>query len=152
MATATATVSIEAAFGDFLAEQRLLLSDSTFRKYLAIVDLLASYLDRYGYQGLGELEGRRWRAAFEAGDEQAFCRLFGPEWIPEHLGSFLGWFMNDAGLAVGDLTHGIGVLGLPVPGLSFGTDMGGIFNLIGTGYKLVTLDGRAASCSNPLGI
>lgn len=143
MATATATVSIEAAFGDFLAEQRLLLSDSTFRKYLAIVDLLASYLDRYGYQGLGELEGRRWRAAFEAGDEQA---------CPEHLGSFLGWFMNDAGLAVGDLTHGIGVLGLPVPGLSFGTNMGGIFNLIGTGYNLVTLDGRAASCSNPLGI
>jgi hypothetical protein len=31
--------------------------------------------------------------------------------------------MNDAGLAVGDLTHGISVAGLPVPGLSFGTDM-----------------------------
>jgi len=26
--------------------------------------------------------------------------------------------MNDAGLAVGDLTHGIGVAGVPVPGLS----------------------------------
>jgi hypothetical protein len=60
--------------------------------------------------------------------------------------------MNDAGLAVGDLTHGIGVAGLPVPGLSFGTDMGGIFNLIGSTYKLVTVDGRAASCANPLGI
>lgn len=60
--------------------------------------------------------------------------------------------MNDAGLAVGDLTHGIGVAGVPVPGLSFGTDMQGIFNLIGTGYKLVTLDGRAASCASPLGI
>jgi hypothetical protein len=60
--------------------------------------------------------------------------------------------MNDAGLAVGDLTHGIGVAGLPVPGLSFGTDMGGIFDLIGTGYKLVTVDGRAASCDNPLGL
>jgi hypothetical protein len=59
--------------------------------------------------------------------------------------------MNDAGLAVGDLTHGIGVAGLPVPGLSFGTDMQGIFNLIGTTYKLVTVDGRAASCANPLG-
>ena len=43
--------------------------------------------------------------------------------------------MNVAGLAVGDLTHGIGVAGLPVPGLSFGTDMGGIFGLIGTSYK-----------------
>lgn len=60
--------------------------------------------------------------------------------------------MNDAGLAVGDLTHGIGVAGLPVPGLSFGTDMGGIFSLIGTSYKLVTVDGRTADCANPLGL
>ena len=42
--------------------------------------------------------------------------------------------------------------GLPVPGLSFGTDMDGIFNIIGTSYKLVTVDGRRANCSNPLGI
>ena len=60
--------------------------------------------------------------------------------------------MNAAGLAVGDLTHGIGVAGVPVPGLNFGTDMQGIFNLIGSSYKLVTVDGRAASCANPLGI
>jgi hypothetical protein len=60
--------------------------------------------------------------------------------------------MNVAGLAVGDLTHGIGVAGLPVPGLSFGTDMGGIFGLIGTSYSLVTVDGRAANCANPLGL
>ncbi len=60
--------------------------------------------------------------------------------------------MNDAGLAVGDLTHGIGVAGLPVPGLSLGTDMGGIFNLIGASYGLVTADGRRASCANPLGL
>jgi hypothetical protein len=60
--------------------------------------------------------------------------------------------MNDAGLAVGDLTHGIGVAGVPVPGLSMGTDIQGIFNLIGAGYSLVTVDGRAANCSNPLGL
>jgi hypothetical protein len=60
--------------------------------------------------------------------------------------------MNDAGLAVGDLTHGIGVAGVPVPGLSFGTDMAGIFSLIGPSYKLVTLDGRQADCANPLGL
>src|ERR687888_561600 len=60
--------------------------------------------------------------------------------------------MNDAGLAVGDLTHGIGVAGVPVPGLNFGTDMQGIFNLIGTTYKVVTVDGRAADCANPLGL
>ena len=60
--------------------------------------------------------------------------------------------MNDAGLAVGDLTHGVSVAGLPVPGLSFGTDMGGIFGLIGSAYKLVTVDGRAANCAKPLGV
>ncbi len=60
--------------------------------------------------------------------------------------------MNAAGLAVGDLTHGIGIAGVPVPGLNFGTDMGGIFGLIGTGYRLVTVDGRQASCANPLGL
>jgi len=60
--------------------------------------------------------------------------------------------MNDAGLAVGDLTHGIGILGVPVPGLNFGTDMGGIFGLIGSGYSLVTVDGRRANCANPLGL
>src|SRR3954454_13498317 len=60
--------------------------------------------------------------------------------------------MNDAGLAVGDLTHGLSVAGVPVPGLSFGTDMDGIFNFIGTGYKLVTVDGRQASCASPLGV
>jgi hypothetical protein len=60
--------------------------------------------------------------------------------------------MNAAGLAVGDLTHGIGVAGVPVPGLNMGTDMGGIFNLIGSSYSLVTVDGRAANCANPLGL
>jgi hypothetical protein len=61
--------------------------------------------------------------------------------------------MNAAGLAVGDLTHGIGVLGVPVPGLNFGTTMQAIFNLIGTNYSLVTVDGRAVNCaSGPIGI
>ena len=60
--------------------------------------------------------------------------------------------MNDAGLAVGDLTHGLSVAGLPVPGLSFGTDMTGIFNFIGSSYKLVTVDGRKANCASPLGV
>jgi hypothetical protein len=59
---------------------------------------------------------------------------------------------NDAGLAVGDLTHGLAPLGVPVPGLNFGTDMQGIFNIIGSSYRLVTVDGRQASCSSPLGV
>jgi len=60
--------------------------------------------------------------------------------------------MNDAGLAVGDLTHGIGIAGVPVPGLSFGTDMSEIFALIGSSYQLVAVDGRTVSCANPLGL
>ena len=60
--------------------------------------------------------------------------------------------MNVAGLAVGDLTQGIGVAGLPVRGLSFGTDIGGIFGLTGTSYSLVMVDGRKANCANPLGL
>ena len=32
-------------------------------------------------------------AGVESGDEGAFCHLFGPEKIPEHLGEFLGYFM-----------------------------------------------------------
>ena len=58
--------------------------------------------------------------------------------------------MNDAGLAVGDLTHGLGILGVPVPGLSFGTTMQAMFNLIGPSYSLVTVDGRSTKCSGGL--
>jgi hypothetical protein len=60
--------------------------------------------------------------------------------------------MNDAGLAVGDLTHGIGVAGVPVPGLNFGTDMKQIFTLIGSSYSLVTVDGRRVNCAGLIGI
>lgn len=60
--------------------------------------------------------------------------------------------MNAAGLAVGDLTHGIGIGGIPIPGISFGTTMGGIFDFLGRGYKLVTADGvRTVDCANPVG-
>jgi hypothetical protein len=61
--------------------------------------------------------------------------------------------MNDAGLAVGDLTHGLAILGVPVPGLSFGTTIQAIFGLIGSSYSLVTVDGRAVKCAGlPFGI
>jgi hypothetical protein len=58
--------------------------------------------------------------------------------------------MNAAGLAVGDLTHGLAVAGVPVPGLSFGTTAQAIFNLVGPGYSLVTVDGRSVSCAGGL--
>lgn len=59
--------------------------------------------------------------------------------------------MNDAGLAVGNLTHGISVQGVPVPGLSFGTTTAGIFSSIGSGYSLVTVDGRSVKCIGAIG-
>jgi hypothetical protein len=57
--------------------------------------------------------------------------------------------MNVAGLAVGDLTHGLAVAGVPIVGLSFGTTMQAIFNLLGPGYSLVTVDGRSTNCAAP---
>ncbi len=58
--------------------------------------------------------------------------------------------MNDAGLAVGDLTHGLAAAGVPVPGLNFGTTMQAILNLIGPSYSLMTVDGRAVRCAGGL--
>ncbi len=93
MAAAATTISIERALNDFLAEQRGRLADSSFRQYLQVVDLLRSSLNNYAHDGLSERERRLFTEAYDAGDEQAFCHLFGPEKIPEHLGSFLGYFM-----------------------------------------------------------
>src|SRR6266542_2346859 len=93
MAAAAATISIARALNDFLAEQRGRLADSSFRQYLQVVDLLCSSLNNYAHDGLSERDRRLFTEAYDAGDEQAFCHLFGPEKIPEHLGSFLGYFM-----------------------------------------------------------
>jgi hypothetical protein len=76
---------------------------------------------------------------------------YGYNWVGYGLpGDSGSGVMNPAGLAVGDLTHGLSADGVPVPGLNFGTTMGGIFNLLGPSYKLVTVDGRAVNCSKPL--
>jgi hypothetical protein len=58
--------------------------------------------------------------------------------------------MNPAGLVVGDLTHGITVAGVPVPGLNFGTTTAGMFEILGRGFSLVTVDGRTVSCDGGL--
>ena len=85
--------TIDDVLGEFLAEQRERLSARTFRNYDEVVELLRHSLDGYAYNSLDDDERRRWEQAFESGDEGAFCRLFGPEKIPEHLGEFLGYFM-----------------------------------------------------------
>src|SRR5919204_2532626 len=56
---------------------------------------------------------------------------YGYNWVGYGLpGDSGSGVMNPAGLAVGDLTHGLSADGVPVPGLNFGTTMGGIFNLL----------------------
>jgi hypothetical protein len=85
--------SIDSALTEFLAGQRGRLSDRTFRRYEEVVELLRHSLDGYAYSSLDDDERRRWEAEYETNEEGAFCRLFGPEKIPAHLGEFLDYFM-----------------------------------------------------------
>jgi hypothetical protein len=85
--------TIDEALDAFLADQRKRLSAKTLRNYENVVSLLRSSLNGYAYQSLAGLEEKRWREAFDGGDEEAFTRLFGPEKIVENLGEFLGYFM-----------------------------------------------------------
>jgi len=93
MVTSTNHVTIDEALDRFLADQRERTSDKTFRRYQDVVQLLRHSLDGYAYSWLDENERQRWEKELEANEEGAFCRLFGPEKIPEHLGAFLGDFI-----------------------------------------------------------
>jgi hypothetical protein len=93
MTTSANTLTIDEVLDRFLAEQRERLSDKTFHRYDEVVQLLRHSLDGYAYSSLDDSERRRWEAEFESREDGAFCRLFGPEKIPEHLGEFLGYFM-----------------------------------------------------------
>jgi len=96
MVTSTNHVTIDEALDRFLADQRERTSDKTFRRYQDVVQLLRHSLDGYAYSWLDENERQRWEKELEANEEGAFCRLFGPEKIPEHLGAFLGDAVRDA--------------------------------------------------------
>ncbi len=86
-------MTIDAVLARFLAEQRERLSPKTYRKYEEVVELLRHCLEGYAYQSLDDDERQRWEAEFETHEEGAFCRLFGPEKIPQNLGEFLDYFM-----------------------------------------------------------
>jgi len=58
------------------------LSARTMRSYEEVVELLRHSLNGYAPNTLGTREHQRWERAFEAGDGDAFCHLFGPEHIP----------------------------------------------------------------------
>jgi hypothetical protein len=89
----TDAANIDEALSAFLAEERERLSERTMRNYRYVVELLRDSLNGYGPNTLDKADEKRWRKAYDAGDEEAFCHLFGPERIVDHYGEFLGYFM-----------------------------------------------------------
>ncbi len=85
--------SIDAVLAEFLSAQRERLAASTFGRYEDIIDLLRHCLNGYGYQSLSGEDAQAWQEAFDAGDDEAFTRLCGPDRVVEHYGEFLGYFM-----------------------------------------------------------
>lgn len=85
--------TIDAILREFLDDQRERLATSTYRRYEDVIRLLRHCLDGYGHQSLFGIEEKRWRKAYDAGDEEAFCNLMGPQRIVENSGEFLGYFM-----------------------------------------------------------
>lgn len=86
--------SIADVFVEYLAERDKQTKARPLTRKRSIVELLVSYLDSYAYDSLPKDEQEMWRRRWEE-DEQAnsFSRTFGPDRIPEHVGSFLGWFI-----------------------------------------------------------
>lgn len=77
----------------YITARRKTLAARDYRKSEAIIEFLRRSLNGYAYQSLSEFERKRFDEAFEAGDEDAYCKLFGPDKIPGEMGSFLGDFM-----------------------------------------------------------
>ncbi len=84
--------TIERVLGEFLEDQRARLSESTFRQYREIIELLTICLDSYGHQSLDRAERKRFDAALQS-DPGAFSHLFGPGKILENYDEFLGYFL-----------------------------------------------------------
>lgn len=57
------------------------------------LELLQHGLNGYGYQHLGRADSARWQAAFDAGDESAFCRIAGASVLLKYLDEFLGYYL-----------------------------------------------------------
>jgi len=86
-------VTIETVLEAFIEDQRCRVSARAIRNYENVISLLRHSLNGYAYESLDAADAKRFGEAFEAGDEEAFCHLFGPEYILGHVGEFLGYFM-----------------------------------------------------------
>src|SRR5512144_2785973 len=110
VSASTERPTIDQVLLEFLDDQQSRLSPRTWRRYADVVELLRACLNSYGYQSLPETDRARWEAAFDTGDEEAFCRLFGPEQIVENYGEFLGYFMVRKVLAGQELLRAAGTV------------------------------------------
>jgi len=106
----TGSPSIDDVLNVFLTECRTGLSERTMRSYVSVLELLRACLNNYGYQLLSESEERQFQAAYAAGDEQAFCHLFGPDKVAENLNEFLGYFMIRKVMTGPDLVRASGTV------------------------------------------
>jgi hypothetical protein len=93
----------------FLADQRGRLSARTLRNYEDVIDLLRHCLNGYGPNALDEPDRKRWEMAYQA-DEEAYCHLFGPEYILPEVDEFLGYFMVRKVMAGQDLLRSAGTV------------------------------------------
>lgn len=111
--------TIDAALDEFLAARREQLRPGALQDCEDALELLGDSLNGYAYDSLAGEERRRWQEAFDAGDEAAFCRLFEPDKLLEHLGEFFGYFMvrkvmadaaflHSTGTVIADLTRWLG--------------------------------------------
>ncbi|MHB2029743.1 MAG: hypothetical protein ACYCPT_13145, partial [Acidimicrobiales bacterium] len=69
--------TIDQALDAFMKDQRRRLSQRTMRNYEDVVSLLRDSLNGYAYEALDQADAHRFDQAYQAGDEEAFCHLFG---------------------------------------------------------------------------
>lgn len=106
----TDTVTIDQVLDAFLEDQRRRLSARTMRNYEDVVGLLCDSLNGYAYESLDKADAKRFDKAYQAGDEEAFCHLFGPEHILGNVSEFLGYFMIHKVMANQELLRSAGTV------------------------------------------
>ncbi len=106
----TDITTIEQVLDAFLRDQLPRHSTRTMRNYEDIVELLRSSLNGYAYESLDKADRKRFDQAYGAGDEEAFCHLFGPEHILGNLTEFLGYFMLRKVMAGQELLRSAGTV------------------------------------------
>ena len=104
--------TIGQVFQAFLAEQRARLKPATLAKYETVISLLENHLDSYAHEGLSKGERPLFERHSNAEGEQhrQFCQLFGPDKVPDNLGSFFGYFLPNKVIGGPGLTRAAGTV------------------------------------------